>query len=283
MAQTLDQLVLAVARRYGGAESGTATGGTTSTLTDASARWEPDNTWNNKFVRITSGANAGQERLVLASTQSTRTLSLDPALASVVANGDTYQLLPRRRNDFVEAINEAITRAGDTWLSVEIKDDIAFSARTQEYGLPSDLVGVLAVWIGMADAWQPQTSFEVLGNAGAYKLHLRSIYTPNPQLTNVSQVFVRIQYTSLPALLANPADTLTLGDAYERDAVGYIVEYALGLLNQRAFSENKTGEASRAFLTASERHFQEAELIRSRARPQPVMERNRTRRVPAHI
>jgi len=69
--------------------SGTATGGTTTTLTDTSKNWSPDNSLAGKYLRMTSGANIYSQHKIISNTTNTITVA---AFSSSVANNDTYQI-----------------------------------------------------------------------------------------------------------------------------------------------------------------------------------------------
>lgn len=70
-------------------ESGTATGGTVSTLTDTSKVWTI-NQWANAYVKIMSGANSGLERRVVSNTATE--LTFGASFPSAVGASDTYYL-----------------------------------------------------------------------------------------------------------------------------------------------------------------------------------------------
>lgn len=72
-----------------GTETGTATGGSTTTLVRASATWEADR-WYDGFVTMLTGtpANIGLSREITSNSGTTLTFS--PAFPSAVANLDTY-------------------------------------------------------------------------------------------------------------------------------------------------------------------------------------------------
>jgi hypothetical protein len=281
---TLDQLIPIVAARYGGPNSaltGSATGGSTSTLIDTSSLWQPDNSFVNRYLRMTGGSNSGGERLVTASTQATKTLTFDPAFSASVTAGDTYQVLPRMRQDFVTAIQEAIRAAGDTWLQVKTVENIAYT-NAQEYSLPADLFLVMNVFIGVADAWVPFTAYEVAGAPGAYKLFLRQGYD-HSNIAASSTTYFRIVYAANPTLLTGGADSLLVGEVTEREALTFIVEYALHILHEGAMAGNITGEAARAHLTLAQQHLAKAREVEQRAKPPRVPRRSTSRAIPRHI
>ena len=59
--------------------SGTATAGSSTSLTDAKARKEPDDNWKGGIIEIITGTGVGQQRDVTGSVQSAGTISVDPA------------------------------------------------------------------------------------------------------------------------------------------------------------------------------------------------------------
>lgn len=281
---TLDQLIPIVAARYGGPNStvtGSATGGTTSTLVDTSTLWQPDNSYVNRYLRMTGGDLAGGERLITASSQAARSITFDPAFTATVDAGDTYQILPRMRGDFVTAIQEAIRAAGDTWVQVKEDETIAYT-NEQEYALPADVFIILSVFIGYSDAWEPFTAYEIAGVPGSYKLLLRQGYDYQ-NIISASTTKFRIVYAARPTLLTAGTDALNVGDGAEREAVTFIVEYALHILHEGAMAGNVTGEAARAHLTLAQQHLEKARAIEVRAKPARVPRRSTTRAVPRHI
>lgn len=283
-ATTLDQLVLAIGRRFGQAASGTATGGGTASLIDTAALWQPDGHWVNHYVRFTSGSNANAERLITASVQSSKTLTLDPSLTNAVAASDAYQILPLPRADIVGAIQDAIYRMGAKWVATNTDQTIGYSG-DQEYDLPTDLLFIISLWLGSAEDWSPITNYEVVGEPGALVLNIRDGLDARQRVLAAAgtQEYFRVVYAALPTLISTGSASLGVGETQERDAIAYIQEYALHLLHQGAVARNKTGESARASLSLAQMHLAESEKIRTMARPQVPMRRARTRMVPRHI
>ncbi len=262
--QTLDGLAAGIARRYGYYATGTATAGSTTTLTDTNTLIQPANAWNNAYVRFLSGANAGQERLVTSYAAGVLTFA---AVNTTIAAGVTYEVGPLQRTYIVQAVQDAIDRAGENWMAV--KDDATgtFTPGTQEYALPADTVSVLGVYIWVlpnsnsAGHWEPLGNYEVLGTPGARKLVMRgwgNYPTIEPNTVTYQR---RIRYIAMPTLMSGASDRLGLGEIAERQALAFIGEYALAILNEMGFEHNRTGEQARAHLTASTQHYQKAMQI----------------------
>jgi len=72
-------------------DSGTATGGSGTTLLDGSKNWTADK-WKNLYLLVTGGANSGQLRKIATNNFFTLTV-VDPFTFEVSA-GDTYQIVP---------------------------------------------------------------------------------------------------------------------------------------------------------------------------------------------
>jgi hypothetical protein len=273
-----------VGRGLRDATSGTASGGTATTLIDATKLISPSNTFVNYFLRMTSGTFSGQDRLVTAHSQAARQVTFDPPLSAPVVNGDRYQLLPVRRELIEEALQSAVRAAGATWMVQATKDDITIT-HEQEYALPVDLFAIQSVYVGIAGYWYPQTAWEMSGNFGAYKLMLRQWarfpLTRDDQVAGATWDVMRVDYVALPAL-ASASDTLGLGD-FEGEAVEFLREYALYLLKAQSFDANPTSEAARAAFTSSQTHYQNAMTIKTRARSQAQPGRVRTRAIPRHV
>lgn len=284
MARTLDQLVIDIARRFGSARSSTATGGTTTTLVDTTLI-QPDNFWNNYFLRMTGGSQSGKEALITGYAQSTKTVAFDPAMSGAVANGDTYQILPQPRQDFVDAIYEAVRVASQSWMQVE--DDttsLTYSSAVQQYNLPADLVTLIGLYLGTTDGyWFELSNFDIVGDAGAFKLLMRDF----PPVTFVAgqpaYSKMRLVYLALPALPATGTANTQLSEPVEREALTFVAEYALHLLHEQAMARNVTGESARGHFSLAQQHFNKAKQIQNERRPQNISRRVRTIQLPRQI
>ena len=71
---------------------GTATGGSTTTLADASNLTQVDDYWNWGTVIFTSGDNTGDSRKIVDFVAATDTVTLDYPLDNAVAVGDAYEI-----------------------------------------------------------------------------------------------------------------------------------------------------------------------------------------------
>ena len=113
MAQTLNDIVLQVGRNFGAVLSGTATATSTTTVTDTNYLIQPNEHWLNHYCRF---ADAGDERLITAHVQSTKTITVDPAFTSSnITTGSRYTILPIQWVDAVAAVQQAINSAGSAW------------------------------------------------------------------------------------------------------------------------------------------------------------------------
>lgn len=263
---TLNEIVLKIARRLGRSTSGTATGGTTTTLIDTAALWQPDNAWAAHYLRFLTGSNADIERLITSHSQSAKTLTFNPATSIAAAADDQYMILPLEYKDFTDAIGSAVDSAGSAWMA--IRDDttsLSFNG-AQEYALPADVALVYQVWSGDGTTWAPIYTYEILGRPGAYKLVLRDhpgSFTPQA----VGSSTMRILYAAILTTPQKPYGTLDMGE--DREAVLYVEEMALYFIHQTLWSRNPTGEQARSHMSKSQQHRAEAAEIKARRRISP--------------
>jgi hypothetical protein len=191
---------------------------------------------------------------------------------------------PVQRQYFIDAINEAIRRADVTWMQVKQDESLTLSTE-QEYTLPSDLILLLGVYVGIPGnpaAWAPYTSYEVImPTAGTPKLHLRNI--PQPFTVPVSSnTTIRLVYAANPSMLTTGTGTMGIGEP-AREAISFVQEMALHLLHEQAVARNVTGEAARAHLTLAQQHLDKAREIKAMVKPSNIQRRMRTRILPKHI
>lgn len=76
-----------------GTDTGTASGGSATVLQDSVKNWSP-NYWAGYYVRILTGASAGQERQIQSNDATTLTLA--SPFQSAIASGNTYFLTTNR-------------------------------------------------------------------------------------------------------------------------------------------------------------------------------------------
>ncbi len=76
--------------------SGTATGGSKTTVVDTAALTQADDHWNSRRIYITSTTDGlapqGEGRKIADFANSTKTITLEMALSAAVEAGDTYQI-----------------------------------------------------------------------------------------------------------------------------------------------------------------------------------------------
>lgn len=280
MAKSLDTLVEDVARRFGRVLKGTTSAvGSVNTLIDIDGLIQPNNYWVNYYLRILSGALAGQERLITAHTQLTATLNLSPDLPSAIGANEQFFISVQQRDDYVAAIQGAVNAAGSDWITI-VEDESQKLTIAQEYPLPAGTLYLIGVYVGANGYWELFTEYEVHGTAGAYTMLIRrwpdAPLLQIPPVVNISQLDMRLVYATLPGVPSDGADTLGMGNMYEREATEFVTNYALYLLHQMVISRNPTGEAARTHLTLSDRVFSEAMRIREKRTPQYVVRRNQS-------
>ena len=120
--------------------SGTATGGTTTTLIDTVRRKERDDYWNNSQLYLTSGTLTPLTSDVSDSVRSTSILTVLQTLSGSPTT-ETYDLYrpPFKVGDYNEAINAALDEAYAKGFARRTLDETLFTTRQRYYTLPSTL------------------------------------------------------------------------------------------------------------------------------------------------
>jgi hypothetical protein len=100
-------------------DSGTATGGTTTTLVDSTKSWAV-NAFRGRRLVIESGGGVGQIALITSNTATTLTVETMPVAASStsvyrIIDGNVYRLRVRRYADAVEVYKEDFTPVAGRW------------------------------------------------------------------------------------------------------------------------------------------------------------------------
>jgi hypothetical protein len=149
-----------MARGLGFFFEGTATGGSTSTIADTSTDGFDKldvNRVAGKWAYITAASGAApefEERKV--ASVATTTITVDTNYSAVVASGDTYELLPYRRNDMDDAIQRAIRVVyPDLFLSLRdetlIVDDLLSNSDFETFS------GTFTSWTHAVGTWTQET------------------------------------------------------------------------------------------------------------------------------
>lgn len=133
-------LVLAraeVARRAQDFLSGTATGGSSSTLIDVNGLQAVDNYWSESTCLMTSGTNAGMQRKIQSFSSSTSTLNFYSAFGGSVASGASYELYRRfSPTDIDTALNRSLNIAAPDFRE-KVRAIATMSADVLQYAFPT--------------------------------------------------------------------------------------------------------------------------------------------------
>ena len=141
MSVTFSDAVAETARRAGEFLTGTATGGSTSTLIDTNSPdfQASDNYWDECVVEMVSGTagNVGQRRRASAFVSSSAQLTFYGTFPSSVSSGDGYRLYRRFTPvDYERAINRSLNTSwpdfGDT-----IRKTVSTVRDTLQYAVPT--------------------------------------------------------------------------------------------------------------------------------------------------
>jgi hypothetical protein len=270
-AKTRADLIAEVARRFSFYMTGTASGGSTTTIVDSDGLYAPDDYYNGHYAYILTdagGAGAapqGEQRPVTDYVQSTKTLTVAPAFSAAVAAADVYELLPVGRMEIIAAINAGVRAAGETWLIPKTDDStIDLAAGDYDYSLPAALARMLNVWTRSAtdEAWQPLDGrlWWVQGTPGAQVLEFKNIDALDADDT------IRIEYLARPSELSTDAGTLGIGEPAETELVQFVVAEALFWLHDQAASRAPEAATFRPHLTQAQYYAEQAQAIKQAAR-----------------
>jgi hypothetical protein len=279
--KTLDDLIINIAKRYGNAGQFTVLSNNVDALGLISADIiEPSNYWNNFYVYFLTSPNDGLERLI--SQQTGNALAWASAINAAPAASSKFWILPKRRDFFLSAINNAIMKAGRDW--IDSKETTLDFTVQQEYTLPADLTMIQNIYVGRDQMWQPYTSWEINGVPGSYRLLIRDRPSlPTLPLGTTTGNSLRITYAALPALLTTGSGVTGVGEAAERDLWDFITEMALSLLHVQSMSAALTGEAARGHMSMAQTHQMNAEKAMARRKQEGTVRRTQTRRIPRQV
>jgi hypothetical protein len=145
---TLSYAMLDVARLLGGLRSGTATGGTTTTLVDT-ARTEEAEYWKGGTIWIMSGTQVGACLKIKSFSGNTITF-FDTLSGAIVAGVEYYVFPPEYAMDELRhAIQIALNELGDI---VDSDDTLTTDPDDEYYALPSGVYNIFRVEIATSDA-----------------------------------------------------------------------------------------------------------------------------------
>jgi hypothetical protein len=210
-------------------ETGTATGGSTTTLADTD-RIEPDAYWTNFYLEVVtttdSAAPEGEIRLITGHDQATGTLSVSPAFSAAAGALDTYALWSVRPTQADWAIDAGVRAAARGWYEEKTDTTTLDTVAGQtEYALPTDVVDLAEVWIQLdADNRMKAPPWHVEGTLGAQDL----VFVHLPPATND----IGLRYSVAPTLDSAATDVLNVGAAgvtvqQEQDCADFITAFGL--------------------------------------------------------
>lgn len=235
MAKTLEQLRADLAQSVGKFYTGTATGGSTSTIIDTNGldAFPEDDSLNGAlaYIRTDAGgagaAPQGESKTITDHVNSTNTLTLESVLTAAVASGDTYEVYrtPLTIAQWNEAINKAIVGAWpEVWRPEVI--DLTFGAAADKLvlsGGSADVWDVVRMWVqvtSLSTRWQ-----EVPRSMWSYDpenatVHLRQKVAIN----TLARVSIKDKYPELAALASTTLDYDYILAAAQGNLYGMLAE-----------------------------------------------------------
>ena len=221
MAQTLEQLrtalALAVSRHF----SGTATGGTTTTLIDTSGllRYTETDALKGAFLYINDTtddlAPEGESRRIQSYNASTQTITVDRAFTATVGSGDTYEvyLSPLTLDQWDQCVNDAIKGAWPELFTPSTEDVSPTGALTYNLSAAADRVlGAEITFSGSLAGYPSQTLLQwySTGDPGSLVLKLSR---PVPSTDRTIRVLTGQRFDALAA-----GESTSLDPQYVMDA-----------------------------------------------------------------
>jgi len=253
MSKTLEQLRADLGRAVGKFHTGTATGGSTSTIVDTKAKvaFPEDDALNGAlaYIRTDAGgagaAPEGQSLPISDFVYSTGTMTLNGTLTAAVAAGDTYEVYrtPLALAQWDQAINLAIQAA---WPEIWKPENVDVTATADDEfalsGASPDVQDIVRVWLqvtALSTRWQEVPRVMWTFDPGTTKLYLRT------RLANGTLIRALIK-DRYPVLAAGQSTTLD----YD-----YILAAAQGFLYGMLAESTGGSDASRYLALMS--HWQD--------------------------
>lgn len=137
-----------LARRLGDHAAGTATGGSTTTLLDATRRKEKNDYWAGAWCKVYAGTGLGQERPLSASTQATGTLTHAATAWTAPDATSLYEL----HRIFSAAEYDEFLKESQRWhtrnrrlVSWTLDTSLTWVTDQWDYTIPATIVGIQQV------------------------------------------------------------------------------------------------------------------------------------------
>ena len=234
--------------------NGTASAGTSTTLSDASKSW-PTNGWTNAQVRIKSGTGVGQIRSIASNTATQLTVSsawtVTPDTTSqyvIEGNDDYFYLLG---NNAVALYRYSIS--GNAWTTLT---PVAARAGGFGAGGTADWIDSVPSWAEGQDAYTNQVTTTVLRQMGRY------IYSFRGAATNILDIYDIAANTWISAVpYGNQAETFTTGSSsldvdggiyYQKESTGRVFRFDVAAHSMEPFTVNPVTQST---VTAGDKMF----------------------------
>lgn len=224
----------------------TATGdGTMTTFSDRrNLIGEPD-AYRGRMIRFTGGTvdNIGEVRYVSGSSRTNRTLTVDDALPAAIAEGDEAEMinffgLGYRFRDVEDAIDAAVSAAGEFSPEPTFLDVGTFAATSPRIYLPDDWIGVNAVdWQNTeTSAWNTaEYTPRMYENGWSVDRSTRSVYIGRNLSTTMDTKTTRIRGIKMPSPIPYPDDRTTIN-------AEWLIARCISELSSAMFRRNPTAE-----------------------------------------
>ena len=208
---TLFEALLGTAELIGMTRSGkTTAAGSTSTLVDVTLM-DTDDSYNGGTVFFTSSSLT---RRVTDYAQSSGTVTFTPVMSALIAVDTYYTITNARREDIVQAVNQALRQIGAV---TKINDTLVVIDDTQEYTLPAGVSNVTRIAI----ANDTSTPIEY-HRAYSWHEYDGKLYIHEP-ISQPAGYTIRLYYDANPTQVN--ADTDVISDLIDRNRLYWTAAY----------------------------------------------------------
>jgi len=278
MALTLNDLLGALLREYGGPYlETTATGGSTTTIVDTTnGPMYADDWWNNAWANIittTDGlAPQGETRHVSDFAGSSGTWTVSAAFTATVGAGDTVRFWSGPpKAEALKAIEDALIDAFPAFYQVRLDTSLSIVADTYKYTLPATIGRLVRVELATdvtGAKFATLHDWRVIDDetvTGGVVTSTRSLVLSDAHSYTTG---VTLRLTGISPIAMPAADTyqLPVPPQHEGNLRAFVALYGAAMLHERAITGD-TLDQQRTHITRAQQLYPRAEVARGKSMP----------------
>lgn len=224
--------------------TGTATGGSVTTIVDTTRLIQADSYWNGlwAFVITTTDSSApqGEAQKVYSSTNSSNTLTVELPFSAAVGAGDTYGVAVFS-NARIDNIIAGVLKEFSDYRPLQFNEDLEVTANEKRFAPTSAAAIRYVSKIEYYDPGVEETEYEFIWNKNTRKVEFKSAFTAARTLT-----LYAAKAHSLPAA---DATAMTYDDDDEDRLVRWCVARLMQSLSANEFRDNQGALAPQSWTT----------------------------------